>query len=101
MSNTLQDLRGEEVSGICFVHDYLELRFDGPILRALSRMAVENKIRKVWFGDLGFRDLVCELIGTTVLAGATGVLLRRTASSSRGTMDSSARSFVWPSREIR
>ena len=32
----LRLLVGQEVSAVCFVRDYVELHFDGPILRALS-----------------------------------------------------------------
>ncbi|WP_116200183.1 hypothetical protein [Amycolatopsis circi] len=32
----LQLLVGREVSAVCFVRDYVELHFDGPILRALA-----------------------------------------------------------------
>lgn len=34
--NPLQMLVGLEISAVCFVRDYVELHFDGPILRALS-----------------------------------------------------------------
>lgn len=32
----LRLLIGQEVSAVCFVRDYVELHFDGPVLRALS-----------------------------------------------------------------
>ncbi|MBD0740867.1 hypothetical protein BG418_05160 [Streptomyces sp. CBMA152] len=32
----LRLLLGREVSDVCFVRDYVELHFDGPVLRALS-----------------------------------------------------------------
>jgi hypothetical protein len=35
-SAPLQLLVGREVSAVCFVRDYVELHFDGPILRALT-----------------------------------------------------------------
>jgi hypothetical protein len=32
----LRQLVGLEISAVCFVRDYVELHFDGPVLRALS-----------------------------------------------------------------
>lgn len=32
----LQLLVGREISAVCFVRDYVELHFDGPVLRALA-----------------------------------------------------------------
>ncbi|WP_134669503.1 MULTISPECIES: hypothetical protein [unclassified Amycolatopsis] len=32
----LQLLVGREISAVCFVRDYVELHFDGPVLRALT-----------------------------------------------------------------
>ncbi|TDU01646.1 hypothetical protein EDD99_0004 [Streptomyces sp. 846.5] len=32
----LQILIGREISAVCFVRDYVELHFDGPVLRALA-----------------------------------------------------------------
>ena len=32
-----RSLVGLEISAVCFVRDYVELHFDGPVLRALSR----------------------------------------------------------------
>jgi hypothetical protein len=32
----LRMLIGREISAVCFVRDYVELHFDGPVLRALS-----------------------------------------------------------------
>jgi hypothetical protein len=36
----IEDLVGEEISGICFVRDYVELHFDGPVLRILTRFCL-------------------------------------------------------------
>ncbi|MFC1439079.1 hypothetical protein ABUW04_12475 [Streptacidiphilus sp. N1-10] len=32
----LQMLVGREISAVCFVRDYVEMHFDGPVLRALA-----------------------------------------------------------------
>ena len=39
---TVEDLVGEEINGVCFVMDYLELHFNGPILRALLTAVYET-----------------------------------------------------------
>lgn len=36
MLDELQALIGEECSAVCFVRDYVELHFDGPVLRCIS-----------------------------------------------------------------
>jgi hypothetical protein len=37
-----EDLVGEQLNEICFVMDYVELQFNGPILRALTEVVVER-----------------------------------------------------------
>jgi hypothetical protein len=39
VSNVLQfrDLVGLELGSVCFVRDYVELHFDGPVFRSLAR----------------------------------------------------------------
>jgi len=36
----LEDLVGEEVGSVGFIRDYVEINFDGPILRSLSAPTV-------------------------------------------------------------
>ena len=63
----ISDLIGEEVSSVCFVRDYIEIHFDGPILRILSHpFTLQNDI-KYCFPGPGSRDAICRLIGTTVV----------------------------------
>ncbi len=66
----LQLLVGAELSSVCFVRDYVEFHFDGPVLRAmtpvqLSRLDAhqEEQLRAT-------RDALCALIGATVLASS-------------------------------
>lgn len=61
-------LAGAEVGGVCFVRDYVEVHFDGPILRALSSPIVEIAGTEVQFPSEGSRDCLCLLIGKTVVA---------------------------------
>lgn len=52
----LADLVGEEISAVCFVRDYVEVRFDGPILRALSHPVVVAADSVARFPEPGSRD---------------------------------------------
>lgn len=61
-------LVGAEVSGISFVRDYVDVHFDGPILRALSSPNVKIAGTEFQFPFGGSRDGLCMLIGKTVLA---------------------------------
>ena len=65
---TLQDLVGEEVSAIAFVRDYVEVHFDGPILRSLSNPTVSERGVDYRFPEAGSRDALCRVIGSTVRA---------------------------------
>lgn len=63
---TLPELVGEELSGVCFVRDYVELHFDGPILRALAPPTVTYGDRKASFPEAASREFLCALIGGVV-----------------------------------
>ncbi len=49
------------------MRDYVELNFDGPILRALSSPTLVLAGRRYDFPGAGSRDALCRLIGRTVL----------------------------------
>jgi len=61
-------LVGAEVGGVSFIRDYVEVHFDGPILRALASPIVEIAGTDVQFPFEGSRDCLCLLIGKTVVA---------------------------------
>ena len=62
----LHDLVGEEISAVCFVRDYVEFHFDGPILRSLTNPTVVDHGASFLFPEPGSRDALCRLIGSTV-----------------------------------
>jgi hypothetical protein len=66
MDITIHELAGQEVSGICFVRDYVEVHFDGPVLRCLSGPILRMNGREWVFPEDGSRDALCTLIGRTV-----------------------------------
>jgi hypothetical protein len=64
----VEDLVGEELSAVCFVTDYVEFHFAGPVLRSLSSPTVSQGNLHWTFPEEGSRDALCRLIGTTVSA---------------------------------
>ena len=60
------DLVGEELSAVCFVRDYVELHFDGPLLRALTNIEVTRPDIRKTFPEPGSRDAICALIGMRI-----------------------------------
>jgi hypothetical protein len=70
MTNDIQSdiykLEGEELSAVCFVRDYIELHFDGPILRFLGKIAVQNGQTLRLLSDKEFKDWLCRNIGKRV-----------------------------------
>jgi hypothetical protein len=62
----LEDVIGEEVSGVAFVRDYVELHFDSPILGLLQKATIRSDGHEaVWPGACS-RDMLCGLIGKAV-----------------------------------
>lgn len=62
----LADLAGSELSGVCFVRDYVELHFDGPVLRCLAPPVVVQGGGRLAFPDAGSGDALRGLIGRVV-----------------------------------
>lgn len=65
-TTSLDALRGEPLSGVAFVQDYVEFHFDGKILRALTHASISLKSHTFTFPDEGSRDALCSLIGRGV-----------------------------------
>lgn len=57
---------GREVSAVCFVRDYVELHFDGPVLRALSDPFRSYGGHEWRFPAQGSLELMRSYIGKTV-----------------------------------
>jgi hypothetical protein len=71
---SVDNLVGEQLSAVCFVQDYVELHFDGPVIRALTNPVVEVGGQRFTFPAQGSRDALCSLIGR----GVTRVQLQDT-----------------------
>ncbi len=62
----IETIRGEPLSGVAFVHDYVEFHFDGKIVRALTMPTVTRGNARLTFPEAGSRDAFCSLIGLIV-----------------------------------
>lgn len=66
LSTAIRQLKGRVLSSVEFVHDYLQLRFDGPCLTAYTHPTIDYTGGRVTWGAPGYRDRLCEQIGATV-----------------------------------
>jgi hypothetical protein len=62
----LSVLIGRQLSSVEFVQDYLQLRFDGPCLTAVTHPRVRVGQLSLEWGKAGYRDQVCDRIGKVV-----------------------------------
>jgi hypothetical protein len=62
----LTAIEGEQLSSVEFVQDYVQLRFDGPCLTAITRPTVKLGALQLEWGTTGYRDALCERIGNVV-----------------------------------
>ncbi len=59
-------IEGEELEAVEFVQDYLQLRFEGPLLTFYEWPSVLLEEFSLSFGEPGYRDALCALIGEQV-----------------------------------
>ena len=69
----IKDLIGLELSAVCYVRDYVELHFDGPILRCLADPIIAGSSGRFEHPEVGSRDALCALVGEVVLEAADEV----------------------------
>lgn len=62
----IQEVVNEPLSAVAFVHDYVELHFDGKIIRAFGSLMVKHQGQLIGANDAGWRDALCGLIGKHV-----------------------------------
>jgi hypothetical protein len=67
---TLERLKGRNLSAVSFVHDYLQLQFDGPFLNIFVWPRITVSAKSVSFGMNEYRDQLCSQIGK-IVGGAT------------------------------
>jgi hypothetical protein len=63
---TFDALVASELSAVCFVMDYVEFHFNGPVVRSLSSPVVIEGGERHAFPNHGSRDALCGLIGRSV-----------------------------------
>jgi hypothetical protein len=64
----IEDLVSEQVSGVCFVQDYLELHFNGPVVRFEEPPSIRMNNKDLTFPSPGSRDAFCALIGLRLVS---------------------------------
>ena len=65
-TNQLDCLIGEQLSAVQFIQDYLQLHFDGHGLTCYIWPEVYLKNQKFKFGNIEYRNKLCELIAKIV-----------------------------------
>ncbi len=60
--NALDVLIGNQLSGVLFIQDYVQLQFDGPGLTALNWPIVTVADTDYSFGMADYRNVLCERI---------------------------------------
>lgn len=68
----LETLVGQTLSSVEFVQDYVQLRFDGPTLTAYTQPSVTHAGVTLRWNGQGYRDALCNQIGSHVAAVALG-----------------------------
>ena len=63
---SVERLVGEQLSAVAFVQDYVELHFDGPVIRALTNPIADSGGVRISFPAPGSRDALCRFIGRLV-----------------------------------
>jgi len=62
----MAEIVGRCLSSVEFVHDYIQFRFDGPCLTAITSPVLSTENGRVTDGDPGYRDGLCSEIGIKV-----------------------------------
>lgn len=62
----IQTLIGAQLTSVEFVQDYVQLRFDGPVLTVNAPFQILVQDRAYEKGSTGYRDALCERIGCHV-----------------------------------
>ena len=63
-----EQLRGEQLSAVTFVQDYLQLWFDGPGINVTNPLTVQTGQASVTSWQPGFRDALCSQIAKIIAA---------------------------------
>jgi hypothetical protein len=70
---TLRSIVGEYVSSVTFVADYVQFRFDGPLLNAFTMPCVRQESRRLCLGDQGYLEALVGCVGKRVRDATTNL----------------------------
>tara|TARA_R110000823_G_scaffold216426_1_gene345983 strand:+ start:820 stop:1155 length:336 start_codon:yes stop_codon:yes gene_type:complete len=62
----IEKLKGEQLSAVTFVQDYLQLHFDGPLLNVYSPLTISSGENKETSWSPNFRNALCAQIAKQV-----------------------------------
>jgi hypothetical protein len=65
-NNPLENLKYKQITAIVFVLDYLQIQFDSAVLTFLEYPKVEINDVVFSFGEVEYRNRLCDLIGVTI-----------------------------------
>lgn len=63
----LQLIIGEQLSSVEFVQDYIQFKFDGPVLTAISHPIVKVNDKFYSWNEPDYRDEICKRISIKVV----------------------------------
>jgi len=66
----LEAIVGQELSAVEFVQDYVQLRFDGPLVTFYEWPDVFREEGSYAFGEPEYRNMLCTVIGESVSAAS-------------------------------
>jgi hypothetical protein len=69
-SMELEAIVGQELSAVEFVQDYVQLRFDGPLVSFYEWPDVFREEGSYAFGEPEYRNILCAVIGESVAAAS-------------------------------
>src|SRR5690349_14844326 len=62
----LNNIVGKPLNSVEFVQDYIQFRFDGLCVTTYTLPFVRFNKKELKFGNAGYRDSLCEMIGVKV-----------------------------------
>jgi hypothetical protein len=70
--NPIEKLKGEQLSAVTFVHDYVQLHFDGPLMNVYAPVTVCAGGRSDSSGGSEFRNAICAQIAKEIASTEWG-----------------------------
>ena len=67
LADCTSELVSRQLSSVEFVQDYVQLRFDGPYVTAMTLLTVSRGKEVLTSNDPGFRDALCGQIASDVV----------------------------------